>query len=119
MWNREASIEFLNKNSGFQSRGRCAEAVRKAIEAGGIKLHRHGSAKDYGASLLQAGFAIVRTPDAQTGDVVVIDGFIGHRHGHIAMFNGDIWVSDFKQNSNVYPGRSYTLHAPAYVIYRY
>ena len=39
----------------------------------------------------------------KTGDIVVIERSKKHIWGHIAIFNGKIWVSDFKQRSmNVY-----------------
>ena len=50
----------------------------------------------------------------KTGDIVVIERSKKHIWGHIAIFNGKIWVSDFKQRSmNVYK-RKYP-----YKIYRH
>ncbi|MBP5132993.1 CHAP domain-containing protein, partial [Pseudomonas protegens] len=53
------------------------------------------------------------------GDVVIIQPIAGHPHGHMAMFNGTLWVSDFKQLHGFYPGHSYRVHKPAYKIYRH
>jgi hypothetical protein len=119
MWNKDKSIEYVNSHALGASTGRCAEAVRKAVEAGGVNLARHNSAKDYGPSLQAVGFARLGSIAAFTsGDVVVIDSFPGNTHGHIAIFNGLSWVSDFKQ-SGLYPGPGYRQYRPAYSVYRY
>src|SRR5208282_5423550 len=111
--------------------GRCATFVREAIEAGGLTVSRAGSAKDYGPRLIQAGFvARVGAGTAyQKGDVAVIDGFTksdgdgikkDHMDGHLAMYDGTQWISDFKQTGiTPYPGSDYEKAKPKVVIYRY
>lgn len=37
--------------------------------------------------------------EPQAGDIVVFSAIKGHKHGHICMYNGKQWVSDFKQRS--------------------
>lgn len=56
MWNRDAAVAYLNADAMNKSHGWCAEYTRNAIEAGGVKLVRHTSAKDYGTSLRAVGF---------------------------------------------------------------
>lgn len=122
MWDKEKAIAHLNSHANSHSLGRCAEYVRKAVEAGGLQLGRHGSAKDYGLSLKTVGFLPLGVSAAAqpiAGDVVVIQLILGHPHGHMAMFNGKIWVSDFKQLHGFYPGPSYRKLKPSFVIYRY
>jgi hypothetical protein len=125
MWDKAKAVEYLTSHAQPQSLGRCAEFVRKAIEAGGVVLQHHNSAKDYGSSLTHVGFwKIVSThADAQyqhsAGDVAVIQPIIGHPDGHMTMFNGTNWVSDFTQLHGVYPGASYRAAKPSYAIYRY
>ena len=51
---------------------------------------------------------------AQRGDVVVFERPSGRWWGHIAMYNGDIWISDFKQQHM----NPYRKPIP-YKIYRY
>lgn len=119
MWNKQAALLHLNEHARSQSSGRCAEYVRKAIEAGGLRLTRRSSAKDYARSLLSTGFITVDTHHFESGDVVIIEPIAGHPHGHIAMFNGTIWVSDFKQSHGHYPGTRYRTVAPTFTIYRY
>ncbi|MET3131326.1 hypothetical protein AAKU55_001585 [Oxalobacteraceae bacterium GrIS 1.11] len=118
MWEKEAAVEYLNAHALPHSLGKCAEYVRKAIEAGGIELNRHSDAKDYGASLLTSGFIALGNSVAQAGDVAVIEAIPGHPKGHMAMFNGTIWVSDFKQLHGYYPGPGYRQLRPPVVFYR-
>ena len=54
----------------------------------------------------------------EKGDVVVIQGIPGHPHGHMAMYDGSIWISDFRQ-PDLYPGTAYRVARPSYKIYRY
>ena len=52
----------------------------------------------------------------QKGDVVVFQPVKGHPDGHVAMFDGKQWISDYKQDS-IYAASPYKNGAP-YVIYR-
>jgi hypothetical protein len=117
----------LQKQSGmaFGNR-RCAEYVCIAIEKGGLTLQRPASAlaKDYGPSLVAAGFIKLGkvTTGFITGDVVVIDRCTGANAGHMAMFDGQDWISDFRQNggiNGIYPGPAYRNEKPNYDLYRY
>lgn len=101
-----------------KSTGYCAKFVADALQAGGYKLARQNSAFMYAnGSLAAAGF--IKVPDAgqyQIGDVMVwpahgqsLSG--GGVHGHIQIFNGRNWVSDFIQNS-LRPGAQYSRVRP-------
>jgi len=118
-WDVNKAIAHLNAYSGEHSKGSCAHYVREAIEAGGgIKLKTHNSAKDYGSSLEAAGFHHLQNINPQAGDVAIIQPIPGHPHGHMTMFNGKIWVSDFKQYHGYYPGSSYRKLRPSVTFYR-
>jgi hypothetical protein len=117
-WNLDKAVEYLGNHAQTKSTGNCAKYTRDAIEAGGVVLARHNSAKDYGISLVHAGFREAITNQYVKGDVVIIQGFGGHPHGHMAMFDGSKWISDFVQ-SGLYPGPSYREKKPSYRIYRY
>jgi type VI secretion system secreted protein VgrG len=58
----------------------------------------------------------------EKGDVVVFDSFQGkneyHQHGHIQMYNGSQWISDFKQ-AGFWAGRDYRIYKPNYTILRW
>ena len=53
----------------------------------------------------------------QKGDVVVFQAIEGHKDGHVAMFDGKQWISDFKQDS-IYAATDYQKVDAPYVIYR-
>jgi hypothetical protein len=118
--------EHLRDNAdstGF-GKGRCAYFVRQALAAGGYKpatwpVH----AKDWGPSLLRAGFHTVKVENLATfkplkGDVAVIQATSHRKSGHIQGFDGKNWISDFVQKNGFWPGQEYRKETPAYVIYR-
>jgi hypothetical protein len=82
------------------------------------------AAKDKGSALLGAGFVPVTVDDAhppQEGDVAVIQSYPGgNQNGHMAMFNGTEWVSDFHQGTDAdpYPSHAYRRASPSYTVYR-
>jgi hypothetical protein len=118
MWNAAMAVDHAENHARGSSQGRCAQYVREAIEAGGIMLMRQNDAKDYGRSLICAGFyEMLGSP--LPGDIVVIQPAPGHSHGHMAIYNGTQWISDFKQMHGLYPGPAYRDYRPPYQIYRH
>lgn len=99
------AVAALHSNASPQPTGYCAREVRKAIAAGlGIPDTTQvtgtiKSAADYSGSLGKLGFAPLNWNrySPQVGDVLVEPRLPGHPHGHIAMFDGTRWVSDFPQ----------------------
>lgn len=80
-------------------------------------------AKDWGPSMLRAGFHTVNVDDLSTfkplkGDVAVIQATTHHKSGHIQGSDGRNWISDFVQKNGFWPGKEYREEKPAYVIYR-
>jgi hypothetical protein len=125
MWDRSKSIRYLVSNAQPHSLGYCARYVREAIEAGGVILVRHASAKDYGPSLTKVGFRSICDSNSlklyrhQSGDVAVIQPIVGSPDGHMCMFGGTYWTSDFVQYHGVYPGPTYRKLRPAFSIFGY
>lgn len=113
------AVAYLRSEAKPQSIRKCATYVRKAIEAGGVETNgRPESAKDYDSYLPSIGF---RKLDAQTykprvGDIIVHEAQDGHKDGHIAMYDGNVWISDFVQ-SDMYGGRKYR-EEPNYTLWR-
>lgn len=107
--------------------------VRFALDAGGIQVRPVlGQAKLYDPILSQYGFkrsrlskGVLITPNAcsiykpEAGDIAVIPNVHGGRpEGHIAMYNGKEWVSDFRQK-DMWGGPLYRTADPDVALYRY
>ena len=118
MWDKNAAVEYARKHAHAGSLHKCAFAVRKAIEAGGIIGVRANYAKDFGPSLVHAGFYEI-TDQPQKGDVAVIQSIPESIPGHTCIFDGKVWISDFVQHSGMYPGPAYRKHRPPFKIYRH
>jgi hypothetical protein len=118
-WNRDAAATWLRDNAEAGSTDNCAKYTRRAIEAGGITVTHTASARNYGGPLTAAGFHEVLSGPPARGDVVVIQPIVGHPDGHMAMFDGSIWISDFRQYHRFYPSQAYRNAHPPYKIYRH
>ncbi|PXH88173.1 hypothetical protein DMQ72_26805 [Klebsiella quasipneumoniae] len=133
-----AKINAENFKNGIDKKlkygeSKCARYVKKALIAGGASAKNSGieSAKNYGPWLLENNFKIVDSATTvrtggvftisgqQAGDVVVIQAAPHHVHGHMAMFNGTHWVSDFVQERGFYPAQIYRDQNIRYTLYRY
>lgn len=125
-FNIDNAVDYLNDHAYAKydkaTCGRCARAVRLSLEAGGINTsNRPNSAKDYGPYLQKWGFSTVdRTYYSPLkGDLRVFQNYTGGSiHGHIDMYNGGQWVSDFFENG-FWPGRGYRENNAAFTIYRW
>lgn len=119
-FDKAAFAKHLSDNAQAASTGKCARYVREALEAGGLNTSaRPVSAKDYGPFLVGLGFMEqgAQAYVATQGDIVVLPGNASSAHGHIAGYDGSIWISDFKQ-SDMYGGPAFRK-AGTYKIYRY
>lgn len=108
-YSNERAVDYLDRHAEARSKGQCAMYVRMAIDAGGVPTFGQPiSACDYEYFLPELGFHKVseESYEPQRGDVVVFSSIKGHPHGHIAMYDGKQWVSDFKQR-NMYSANGY------------
>ncbi len=117
-----AAVAYLDANAQPAPTGFCAHAVRLALAAGGVVIAPWpGNACEYGPYLIAAGLAQIATvpqPGPQPGDVVVLQPYpTGNPAGHIAMFDGTQWVSDFKQR-DIWAGPGYRAATPPIAIFR-
>lgn len=115
----KAATDYLRAHAHSTSQGQCARAVREALETGGLCTDgRPGSAKDYDSFLPSLGFYEVDPNNyiPQAGDIVVHEAKEGHEHGHIAMYDGSDWISDFIQR-DMFGGSAYR-NDPDYSIWR-
>ena len=103
-----------NNNCGY-----CARAIREALEAGGLSTTGHPvSACDYDTFLPKIGFHSVdkNNYSPQKGDIIVLEAVEGHPNGHIAMYSGSKWISDFVQ-SDMWGGSAFRNKAE-YTLFR-
>lgn len=110
--NIDAVYNYLSSNAQARSIKRCAEYVRKALEAGGFDTTGHpASAYMYKQFAPSIGFREVgrgvgnQLPQGYTPGnkltMVVYDRTPEHPHGHVAFYNPKTkrWTSDFEQNN--------------------
>ena len=120
-WDVNKAVTHLKNHAEPSSKGYCGKYVREAIEAGGIRLIRKNSAKDYGSSLNTAGFteySSVPPGGYKAGDIAVIQAPDSKQpNGHMQMYSGTNWISDFVQKS-FWAGPSYRSNTPSFKIYR-
>ena len=98
----DASVKYLVENAHEESIGYCSKYVTDALEAGGFNPDRPPAAYQYWSEkrLEKIGYVEIDKPTSfNKGDITVTENTNGHEYGHIAMYSGDQWISDFKQNS--------------------
>ena len=121
LFDKTKFAETLNANAESGSTGRCANFVRRALEAAGLNTTGHPLyAKDWGPTLERMAFKAVPKDQsyvATIGDVVVLQPPKDRKEGHIAGFDGKKWISDFVQ-TDMWAGPAYRKEQPPYEIYR-
>ena len=112
------AVDHLVSHAHAKSTGYCARYVANALEAGGFQFTRQASAYLYRTNgiLTKMGYReIGRQSSYAKGDITVTDRNAYHADGHIAMWSGSQWVSDFFQNSEYV----YSQNQPPVYYYRY
>ena len=118
----DEAVAELIKNVQQTSIGKCATFVRMALLAGGVDIRPPiAKAKDY-VNVLDSkyGFQPIAGENyvPLKGDVSVIQPRPGgNPAGHICMFSGVQWISDFKQHE-MYSGALYIATRPPFRIFR-
>lgn len=132
-------VDTINKTAGPSTRHKCATNVREALESTGFttadgstitdKYKKAGLAEsaymyDSNGILEDVGFKKIDPNTSPIpGDIEVFGRTNGIKHGHIQVFNGDHWVSDFHQDGGSKyrpygsPGLKYGNMVPS--LYRY
>ena len=136
-YNIDNAVNYLNAHAypayDPNTCGRCARAVRLAIEAGGINTSDRNAnpndptsqyyAKNWGPYLSQKGFSTINGGgySPMKGDIRVWEAYLGQKSnaGHIDMYNGNQWLSDFKQNHPIWPGTPYRKNNTPFQIFRW
>lgn len=113
----DKAVTYLNEHAEKHSRNMCALYVERAVNAGGQPAFIL-PAWGYAYVLPHMGFNEVEKNGYKPlkGDIVVFPRVKGHVFGHIAMWNGNQWVSDFKQRglivANAYSNSKYRFYRP-------
>lgn len=113
-WDINSACNWIIQNSHSSSQHQCARYVRMAIEAGGISTNgRPGWAWQYVKYLPTIGFKCINYVDRDNngvngsytpakGDIAVYTkGVDTSVPGHICMWTGSQWISDFKQHNMI------------------
>lgn len=100
-WDLDILVSHAVKAAKPKSLGKCARYVREALEKAQIKKFFSGGlgdAKDVPRRLVQMGWASVgeNIKSFKKGDIAVF-AKTKSEYGHICIFTGSGWVSDFKQ----------------------
>jgi hypothetical protein len=108
-----AAVSYIDAHAGSSSNGACLASVQLALEAGGLSMLRcpatNGSSSNWAGQcngpLGADGFTSLGSSDGspQAGDIGVFQHTAGNMIGHIAMYDGTNWVSDFVQSSSESP----------------
>jgi hypothetical protein len=144
----QASLKSLreNKKPGPAAPFQCAKYVNRALRDGGthlrpVKFRYPGdgpSACDYGAYLEEVGFEVFydnteeelqcRSYHPVAGDIAIFMPIAAevkngmtislHKHGHIQMYDGKSWISDFEQKG-FFVGKDYGIKWGRFRIYRF
>lgn len=106
-YNNEKVAAYATTHAAGSSRCMCAWYVVKAMWRGGCPIGLI-PAYAYEKTLPQMGFNEIPTNGYRPmiGDISVLPQNEKSHFGHIAVWNGKLWVSDFRQNS-IYPGSAY------------
>ena len=116
-YDKDKSVEYLTENAETKSKTWCAWYVMRALNAGGCPAYLL-PAYGYSWLLPQMDFVEVSKKNYTPlkGDIIVFPAVGKHIWGHIQMWNGKQWVSDFKQK-NMIPAKAY--HKTDWKIYRH
>jgi hypothetical protein len=119
--NLEKLASWMDAHAQACSSHHCAQFYRLGMEAAGMSTADRplsGDAADYGPFLLRHGAHVVPLESyaPQVGDTVVFDKTAQHPNGHIEMYDGHQWVSDFVQH-RLSPYRD-AANTPSFTIYR-
>lgn len=122
-WDLDKLAEVVTRNAqGRKATGKCALYVRKALQAAQLQSFFAGglgNANEMAKPLENMGWIAVgqNVKNVKKGDISIFmktNTPLGSQYGHIAIFNGSQWVSDFIQNS-VQPNSKDNL---TYTVYR-
>lgn len=114
----DKAVAYLISHAENRSIGKCGLYVHRALEAGGFHPYLPRSAYQYWSDglLKNIGFNEIKKPSSfKKGDITVTESNASHPDGHMAMWTGTQWISDFVQNSEFV----YSYNQPPVHYFRY
>lgn len=99
-------VDYAINNAESHSRCMCAWYVMRAVQHGGCFTCGIYPAYAYKDILPKLGYKEIQDEPIQKGDICVLSQNSKSDFGHIAIYDGQQWVSDYRQNS-IYPGTAY------------
>ena len=117
-WDLKKACEWLHQRAGAGAQHVCAKFVRMAIEAGGLSTNgRPNWAWKYIDYLPTIGFKFIKVVQRgenfspEPGDIAVYQkGGNPNVPGHICMWTGAEWASDFKQKNMIVYSSTNSAH---------
>ena len=98
----DAAVKYLVSHAKPKSVHLCAGYVARALHAGGFHFKNQGAAYQYRTKgiLKSIGYREISKPKSfKKGDITITERNSYHKYGHMAMYSGKQWISDFKQKS--------------------
>ena len=105
-YNSEQTVQHVQQHAMTHSKCMCAWYVMRSLQSGGCFPCGIYPAYAYEDILPRLGFAEIQESEVQQGDICVLSQNSKSGFGHIAIYDGKQWISDFKQKSK-YPGTVY------------
>ena len=117
-YNNDKVVDYATTHAGNDSRTMCAGYVIIAMWHGGCPIGLV-PAYAYNKILPRMGFEeiSIKNYKPQKGDISVLPTNKRSVFGHIAVYNGQIWVSDFTQEKGIFPSSAYRVNGK-YQIFR-
>lgn len=127
----EKALNYLKSNLLPQyGQGQCSPHMHKALIEGGLDGLNNISVQaggEYGPILESQGFYEEKSAifPSIIGDIAVIQGYPSGTMctdgpcGHIQMYDGEHWISDFEQPRQFWPSKTYQDNNPTFKIYRW
>jgi hypothetical protein len=104
-YNNQKAVEHAVHNVRSKSHSMCAWYVMRSLQVGGCPNGIY-PAYAYHETLPKLGFTEIDGKTLQKGDICVLSQNSKSNFGHIAIYDGKTWYSDYKQ-SDVYPSKVY------------
>lgn len=100
------AASYITRKSLANSSGYCARYVRKGLQSAGYKFDQQPLAYQYHSTgqMKKMGFTQISESaisNPKRGDVAIYGRSKGHSAGHIQMYDGRQWVSDFRQKTHL------------------